>query len=546
MRFLSRRAPTRARSAPRAARRRRRRHRAALGSRGSAAGWRAAAAARRAAAVDAPRGCRGERSPRQRDAGFAVENVAVEGRERASRAGDPRGARRRARHADPRRRSRRGEDAARGAALGAHAPRSSGGCPTRSSSASTERQPLALLAAPRQARADRPRRHGRCRPTSSTASARSSCWSATTRRKHGAALLDMLASEPALAAARRRRGAGRRPALEPAARQRHRRGAARGGCRGRLASARRARAQRRAARARHPGGRSAPARPARAAPAAEPPKPPPPRRAKPAGSRHEASARRARAAASSPPSISAPPRSCCFIARLDGDEPRIVGIGHQVSRGVRNGVIVDIEAASHSILTAVHAAEQMAGEQIAEVGGQHLRRLRRLAPRQGRDRASTAARSATRDMRRVLEQGYRLKEPADRTVIHSVPVGFSIDGSRGIRDPRGMFGQKLAVNMNIVTADVAALRNLADLHRPLPSRDRGAGRQPLCRRASPRWSRTRANSASPSSTWAAAPPPSPCSSTAISSSPTACRSAAATSPTTSPAASRRRSPMPSA
>jgi cell division protein FtsA len=45
-------------------------------------------------------------------------------------------------------------------------------------------------------------------------------------------------------------------------------------------------------------------------------------------------------------------------------------------------------------------------------------------------------------------------------VIHSVPVGFSIDGSRGIRDPRGMFGQKLAVNMNIVTAASAGLRNL--------------------------------------------------------------------------------------
>ncbi len=52
---------------------------------------------------------------------------------------------------------------------------------------------------------------------------------------------------------------------------------------------------------------------------------------------------------------------CCFIARADGGEPHIVGIGHQISRGVKNGVIVDIEAASHSIATAVNAAEQMAG-----------------------------------------------------------------------------------------------------------------------------------------------------------------------------------------
>ena len=58
---------------------------------------------------------------------------------------------------------------------------------------------------------------------------------------------------------------------------------------------------------------------------------------------------------------------CCFIARRIGNEPHIIGIGHQVSRGVRNGVIVDIEAASHSILNAIHAAEQMAGETLGEI-----------------------------------------------------------------------------------------------------------------------------------------------------------------------------------
>ncbi len=151
---------------------------------------------------------------------------------------------------------------------------------------------------------------------------------------------------------------------------------------------------------------------------------------------------------------------CCFIARPDGDQPRIIGIGHQISRGVKNGAIVDIEAASHSIATAVNAAEQMAGEQIEEVGGQLLsggigpsRLVKAEIAVNGREISDG-------DMRRVLEMGYRLKEPADRTVIHSVPVGFSIDGSRGIRDPRGMFGQKLGVNVNVVTAASSGLRNL--------------------------------------------------------------------------------------
>ena len=151
---------------------------------------------------------------------------------------------------------------------------------------------------------------------------------------------------------------------------------------------------------------------------------------------------------------------CCFIARLEGDTPRVIGIGHQISRGVRSGVIVDIEAASHSILTAVHAAEQMAGEEIAEVvvnisGGFGPSRLVKAESNVNGREISDG------DMRRVLELGYRLREPADRAVIHSVPVGFSIDGSRGIRDPRGMYAQKLAVNMNIVTAAAAGLRNLA-------------------------------------------------------------------------------------
>jgi cell division protein FtsA len=152
---------------------------------------------------------------------------------------------------------------------------------------------------------------------------------------------------------------------------------------------------------------------------------------------------------------------CCFVARTTGGRPHVVGIGHQVSRGVRNGVIVDIDAASQSILTAVNAAEQMCGETLSEVvvnlsGGFAASRLVKaeigLNGREANDH----------DMRRVLDQGHHMKGPPDRDVIHSIPVGFSIDGSRGIRDPRGMSGQKLAVNMHVVTAASAAVRNVVN------------------------------------------------------------------------------------
>ncbi len=77
---------------------------------------------------------------------------------------------------------------------------------------------------------------------------------------------------------------------------------------------------------------------------------------------------------------------CCFIARVDGAEPRILGIGHQVSRGMKGGTIVDLDEASDSIRTAVHAAEEMAGETIDQAVVSLSARIWRLAHGQGRDR----------------------------------------------------------------------------------------------------------------------------------------------------------------
>ena len=56
------------------------------------------------------------------------------------------------------------------------------------------------------------------------------------------------------------------------------------------------------------------------------------------------------------------------------------------------------------------------------------------------------------DLRRVLDQGQVFDATPDRRLIHSIPVGYTIDGSRGIRDPRGMYGERLGVDMHVVTA----------------------------------------------------------------------------------------------
>ena len=149
----------------------------------------------------------------------------------------------------------------------------------------------------------------------------------------------------------------------------------------------------------------------------------------------------------------------CFIARREQAGPRIIGIGHQISRGLRNGLIVDLDAAAASILNAVHAAEQMAGETITQVvvnlssGFPASRIVPVEIPIGGREIGDA-------DMRRVLGQGHAHREAPDRQILHSIPIGFSIDGGAGVREPRGMFGDRLAVNMHVVSASAAAVRNV--------------------------------------------------------------------------------------
>ena len=153
-------------------------------------------------------------------------------------------------------------------------------------------------------------------------------------------------------------------------------------------------------------------------------------------------------------------KMCCFIARV-GDEgrPQVVGIGHQISHGVKGGAIVDMEAAERAILATVHAAEQMAGETIRQVivnvsGGYPASQTI------GVEVDIAGHEVGDGDLRRALDHGSHVNGGEDRRLIHSIPVGYTIDGSRGIRDPRGMYGERLGVDMHLVTAASGPLRNL--------------------------------------------------------------------------------------
>ncbi len=153
---------------------------------------------------------------------------------------------------------------------------------------------------------------------------------------------------------------------------------------------------------------------------------------------------------------------CCLIARPSGpDKPtRIVGIGHQAARGLRAGAIVDLEGVESSIRAAVEAAEQMAGENIRHVvvnysGVGVSSRMIAYEVALGGHAIGDA------DVRRVMDTEPALADmPADHELLHAVPVGYSIDGTRGVRDPRGLFGQRLGVNLHVISAPGASLRNL--------------------------------------------------------------------------------------
>ena len=154
-------------------------------------------------------------------------------------------------------------------------------------------------------------------------------------------------------------------------------------------------------------------------------------------------------------------KASCFIARMNAEgEPEIIGIGHRISKGVQCGAIIDMGDAEDTIRATVEAAEKMAGENIREViinlsGGQPKSRLIAYEVSVGGHEIGDA------DMRRVLDPTSLYKElPPQHELIHAIPVGFSVDENRGVRDPKGLFGQRLGVNMHIVSAPASSTRNL--------------------------------------------------------------------------------------
>jgi cell division protein FtsA len=150
-------------------------------------------------------------------------------------------------------------------------------------------------------------------------------------------------------------------------------------------------------------------------------------------------------------------KTACVIARLEPTDPseaghgrthrcRVLGIGHQRSRGMKGGVVVDMDEAERVVRSAIDAAERMAGLTIESVvlamtggriGSQHFLAETGVGGRAIQDR-----------------------EIDGRAVLHALPTAFRLDGRASVKEPRGMIADRLAVDMHVACVDAAPARNL--------------------------------------------------------------------------------------
>lgn len=150
-----------------------------------------------------------------------------------------------------------------------------------------------------------------------------------------------------------------------------------------------------------------------------------------------------------------------FIARIDDKgKIEVLGVGHQLAKGIRAGQIQDSTEAQHSITAAVHAAEQMAGETIesvfVSVNGSHLRSYNAVVELDVTDEGVSDD-----EILQLLHEGAGRYEDDEREIIHSIPVQYYLDRAKGLTDPRGMIGHVLGAELHIVTADKLTLQNLS-------------------------------------------------------------------------------------
>jgi cell division protein FtsA len=150
---------------------------------------------------------------------------------------------------------------------------------------------------------------------------------------------------------------------------------------------------------------------------------------------------------------------CAIVAERAENGADVIGIGTHPSKGLRKGVVVDIDATVDSIKHAVEEAELMADCEISSVyagiAGGHIEGFNSHGIVAVKDREV-----GTNDVRRVIDAAKAVAIPMDREVIHVIPQEFIIDDQDGIREPLGMSGVRMEAKIHIVTAAVTSAQNI--------------------------------------------------------------------------------------
>ena len=137
----------------------------------------------------------------------------------------------------------------------------------------------------------------------------------------------------------------------------------------------------------------------------------------------------------------------------------VIGLGSHPSRGLKKGVVVNIESTVHSIQRAVEEAELMAGCQIdavyAGIAGSHIRSLNSHGIVAIRDKEVTPA-----DIECVLDAAQAMAIPADQKILHILPQEYVIDHQEGVKEPLGMSGVRLEAKVHLVTCAVNSAQNI--------------------------------------------------------------------------------------
>lgn len=137
----------------------------------------------------------------------------------------------------------------------------------------------------------------------------------------------------------------------------------------------------------------------------------------------------------------------------------VIGVSSVPSRGIKKGVVVDIDEAVEAIAEGLEAAERMAGYAVSSayisVDGKHISSLNSHGVV-----AVSGAEIGESDVERVTEAARAISIPSSREIIHVLPRGFVVDSQDGVKDPVGMSGVRLEVETNIISGSATVMRNL--------------------------------------------------------------------------------------